>query len=95
MENGVLKAAKAWAKANVIVSKIRQQRPYTVVDVYLNAEFDGRNHTYSNWTVAKVTWPDQWDEAEGVNIARAKAAALCAKEMVRDGWRPEHTEKVI
>lgn len=88
MGTSVLKAAKAWALDNVIVSKIRQQRPYTVVDVYLNAEFDGRVHTYSNWSVAKVCWPDQWDEAVGVQRGKEKASALCAKDMVRDGWRP-------
>jgi predicted choloylglycine hydrolase len=87
--NSVLKKAKDFAFENAIVTRIRQRRPITIIDVYLVEELaSGRVRTYNAWHYSKCRYPDVWDEEKGVTRAKEKATALIAKDMVADGWTP-------
>lgn len=50
-----------------------QKRPYTAVRI--EYERQPNEYTFVGLGFTKVSWPDKWDEEEGVNIALLKAAA--------------------
>ena len=65
------------------VSEVRhviQKCPYTAVEV----EFMFKGVAYSEPGFSKVSWPDQWDEDYGLDLAVERAAFAVAKRILDD-----------
>lgn len=84
--NSLFRQAKEYALGHAVVVDIRQKCPYTCVEV--RCVWEGGGHEFYEYGFSKCRWPDVWDAAYGVELARKKAAADIARKLVGEGWTP-------
>lgn len=68
---------------SVTVVGIQQQKPWTYVD-FLSGYYtkDGTPRYLRLWGVSKVSWPDRWNDEEGIQRAVERGVAWALKLIV-------------
>lgn len=67
--------------------EILQSRPYTVVRARVTDPVT--NLVVETVGFSKVSWPDEWDQVEGIRVARRKATNKAIEVMVEDLFNGE------
>ncbi len=87
-KDGLFKQAKEFVSGMTTNMDAIQKCPYTcVVEQFELAGWTQK--VYVGIGFSKCRWPDTFDESYGESLARLKAEADIARQLIADGWTPD------